>query len=103
MLVSRKHTRGDIVSFKLVNGDEMIAKMEEETGSHYLLSRPTMVLPSQQGLKLMQAMFTGDPTKEYELSKEHVMLHTSTIDEIARHYLETVTGIATVPKGSIIT
>ena len=31
MLVSKKFANGDVVSFKLVNGDEIIAKIEEET------------------------------------------------------------------------
>ena len=103
MFVNKKYSSDDIVSFKLVNGDEMVAKMVEETSSHYRVAKPTMLVPSQQGLGLMQAMISGDPNKEYDISKEHVMLVNHTVSQIASHYIETTTGIATVPKGSIIT
>jgi hypothetical protein len=102
MLVSRKYEKEDVVSFKLVNGDEIVARVEEETEQGYFVSKPTTVMPSQQGIGLIQSLFTGNKDKSVFLSKQHVMFHSPTIKDIENHYITTTTGIQPVTKGSII-
>lgn len=103
MLVQNKFDKDDIVSFKLVNGDEIVAKVVEENISGYIINRPCTVIPSQQGIGLLQSMFTGNTEKDIVLGKQHVMMAAPTIDDIVRHYLRTTTGIEPVTRGSIIT
>jgi len=52
MLIDTPYKNGDIVSIKLNSGEEVIAKLEDETGTHYKLSKPLMVAATQQGLGL---------------------------------------------------
>ena len=102
MLVSKKYEKGQIISFKLVNGDEIVAKVLEDTGTSFTLDKPCTVMPSQQGLGLMQSLFTSDLNTSITLDKSHVMMHGPTINDIENHYITTTTGIEPVTAGSII-
>ena len=103
MLVTNKYEKDDIVSFKIVNGDEIVAKIIEETDNAFIVSKPTTVMPSQQGLGLLQSLFTSDLNKNIALSKTHVMMHAPTVEDVRNHYIKTTTGIEPVTKGGIIT
>lgn len=105
MLISKstKIDAGDIVSFKLVNGDEIVAKVEEVGTNEYTLNKPCVVVPSQQGLGLMQALFSTDVNVSVQLNKQHVMMSAPTLDQMQNHYIQTTTGIQPVTKGGIVT
>ncbi len=103
MLVSRKYAEGDIVSFKLSTGEEMVARIAEETDSNFTLEKPCTVMPSAQGMGLIQSLFTADQEKKVSLDKRHVIIHAPSIDAMQKHYIKTTTGIEPVTRGSIIT
>ena len=103
MLEKQGYPRDSIVSFKLVNGDEIVAKVIEETHDSFVINKPCTVMPSQQGIGLLQSLFTSDLNKSVGLQKAHVMLHSVTIDQMQNHYIQTTTGIEPVTKGGIIT
>ena len=103
MLVSKsKFEVEDIVTFKMVNGDEVIAEISEITPDGYLLRRPCLVMPSPQGLGLIQALFSADTDKLVELKHQHIMMKAPTLDQMQKHYLQTTTGIAPVTAGTKI-
>lgn len=102
MLMQNNYQKGDIVTFKLVNGDEVIAEILESNISGWVLRRPCTVLPSAQGIGLVQSLFTGK-TEKVELSKQHTMMHSESIAEIRSHYIKTTSGIETIPKQGILT
>lgn len=103
MLETKGYEKDTVVSFKLVNGDEIVAKVLEETSDKYIISKPCTVMPSQQGLGLLQSLFTSDLNKSISLAKSHVMLHAPTVTDIVNHYIQTTTGIQPVGAGGIIT
>jgi hypothetical protein len=102
MLQNKGYASGEIACFKLVNGDEIVAKVAESHLMGWTLSRPCTVVPSPQGLGLMQSLFSADINTNIELKKEHVMMHSSVIKQLEDHYLQTTTGIQTVSKGPIV-
>jgi hypothetical protein len=102
MLVSQKYASGDVVSFKMVNGDELVAKVLEETDAGFSISAPCTVMPSQQGLGLMQSLFSAREDCKVFLSKQHVMFHAESLEQMKAHYLKTTTGVEIIPKQSII-
>jgi len=103
MLIQKGYAAGDIVCFKVVNGDEIVAKLVEETDTGYVVNRPCTVIPSNQGLGLVQSLFSGDINTNVTLNKNHVIIHAPVIDQIESHYIRTTTGIEPVSKGGIIT
>jgi len=60
MLVSKTYSTGDIVSFKLINGDEIVARIELVDTDWFEISKPCTVMPSPQGMGLIQSLFTAD-------------------------------------------
>lgn len=102
MLLNKGYQANDIVCFKLVNGDEIVAKVVEVTSTGWLVNRPCTVIPSQQGIGLMQSLFSAEVNKDIELRSEHVMMHSTVIKALEDHYLSTTTGIQQVSKGPLI-
>lgn len=93
---------GDVVAFKLVNGDEIVAKVVEVTMLDYVISRPQTVVPSAKGMGLMQSLFTAQTNQDVHLSKSHVMMAAEVVKEMKDHYFKTTTGIETAPAGMIV-
>jgi hypothetical protein len=103
MLIQKGYNAGDVVCFKLVNGDETVAKLVEETADTFVVSKPCTVVPSPQGLGLMQSLFSADINTNITLNKIHVIMHSPVVDKLEGHYIQTTTGIQPVTKGGIIT
>jgi hypothetical protein len=103
MLVSRGYQEGDIVSFKLTNGDEIVARIISNDSDSYQVSKPCTVMPGPQGMGLIQSLFTADSDINITLQKSHVIMHAPSIDQMQKHYIKTTTGIEPVTRGSIIT
>ena len=103
MLEKSGYAKDTVVSFKIVNGDELVAKIVEETHDSFVINKPTTVMPSQKGLALMQSLFTSDVNKSIRLDKRHVMMHSPTVKDVEDYYIQTTTGIQPVSNGGIIT
>ena len=101
MLLQKSYATGDIVCFKILNGDEIVAKLVEDTTDKFVISRPCTVIPSPQGLGLMQSLISGDINTNITLLKSHVMMHSPVVKDIENHYIRTTTGIEPVSKGII--
>lgn len=93
MLIDKGFSQGDTVSVKLVNGDELIGRFEEETDSVYKLSKPVAVTLSSGGLGMIPWVFLGNNEK-VSLKKEHVFVIVNSKEDAAKQYLQGTTGIA---------
>lgn len=103
MLISKtQYNTGDIVSFKLTNGDECVARIITADAAGWTVSKPCTVVPGQRGLGLVQSLFTGELDAKVSLSVNHVLMHSPTIKEMCSHYIKTTTGIETVPSGLVV-
>lgn len=103
MLINKGYADGDIVCFKLVTGDEIVAKIVVTTSDGYVVNRPCTVIPSNQGLGLMQSLISADINSNVTLKFEHIIMHSTVIADIENHYIRTTTGIQPATKGGIIT
>lgn len=104
MLVNKSsYSPGDIIGLKLVNGDELIARLVEQSDSHWALEKPCVVVGGAKGIGLIQAMFSLDPNKNITVKDEHVMMTCECVTQMRDHYIQVTTGIQPVTKGSIIT
>ena len=103
MLISKKYDEGDIIAFKIVNGDEIVAKIVSEDADKFTVDKPCTVIPSPQGIGLMQALITSDQKHSISISKQHIIMHSPVVDQMQSHYIQTTTGIQPITKGGIIT
>ena len=96
MLISKGVAVGEVVTLKLTSGEELVAKLTEETDAHYKLSRPMVIGMGQQGPGLMPYLFTVHPDKDVKLSKLTVTVAEATDETFAKQFLETTSGIKLV-------
>ena len=102
---SSKIEVGDLATFKMVNGDEIVGTVESvvesSVGSDYTVSNPMTVVPSQMGVGLFPSLMTGKDKANVVLRAQHVMMTALTTDELKPHYTQMTTGIVTAPAGII--
>jgi hypothetical protein len=103
MLLKKDYADGDIVSFKLVNGDEILAQVLEVNSDSWTISKPLIMVPSAKGIGLVQAMLGMDVDTAVDLQRSCVMMHALVVKDLADHYILTTTGIEPVTRGGIIT
>ena len=97
MLISKSnYDAGDVITFKLVNGDEIIARVVEQTTTGFVVDRPCTVMPSAKGIGLIQSMFTSETARKVSLDNQHVLMHAPTIKDMVAHYTKTTSGIELV-------
>ena len=93
MLISKGYRVNDVICFKLMNGEEIVAKLVEEKTDSFVVVRPCTVLPSPQGLGLIQTLISGELNTNISLNKMHIIMHSPVISDIEKHYIKTTTGL----------
>jgi len=101
MLINKGYATNDVVCFKLTTGDEVVAKIVETVADGFVVNRPCTVIPSQQGLGLMQSLISADINNNVTLKNEHIIMHGPVITDIENHYIRTTTGIQPAKSGII--
>lgn len=95
MLIDKGFSNGDVVSIKLTNGDELIARLESETVDEVKISKPLLVTISTQGLGMIHWIFLGD-RDTVTLSKPHILAMVPSKKDAADQYIQSTTGISIV-------
>lgn len=93
MLIDKGVSVGEVITLKLTSGEELIAKLVEETDSYYKLSKPHVIGHGPQGPGLMPYLFTVSRDKEVKLSKLTVTMCEATDKQFADQFIQTTTGI----------
>jgi len=93
MLMKKPITTNSIVSLKLINGDEIIARYESETSDSITINRPLALTMGQQGLGMIPWVFLGD-TDTFTILRAHVFVMVLSKKDAADQYMEGTTGIA---------
>lgn len=93
MLIDKGVSAGEVITLKLTSGEEIVAKLVEETDAYYKLSRPMVIGMGQQGPGLMPYLFTVHPDKEVKLLKTTVALAEATDKQFADQFIQSTTGI----------
>ena len=91
-----------VYTFKIANGDEIVAKIIAEDDATYTVAKPLTIVPSQQGINMMNSLFTADPDKNVSINKQQVSIIAPSREEVCDSYLEATTGLKPVRKPSII-
>lgn len=94
MLIDKGVSAGEVITLKLTSGEEIVAKLVEETPTYYKLSRPMVIGMGQQGPGLMPYLFTVSPEKEVKLLKTTITLAEATDKTFADQFIQSTTGIA---------
>jgi hypothetical protein len=90
MLIEKsKYQVGDIISLKLISGDEIIGKLVEQTSTGYELNRPCVVITTPDGIGVLQAMFGLDPDRDnLTYNDQHIITSCPSHDRLKEHYVK---------------
>jgi hypothetical protein len=92
----------EIHTFKLLTGEEFVARVLEINADHMILESPIMTVLSPQGLQMMPALFSANQDKTVRLNNSSWAMIAETRDDVRDSWIQATTGIAPVRK-SIIT
>lgn len=95
LIENTKIAKGDVVTFKMKNGDEVIARVEQDPGNNttFLVSRPQMVVMAPEGFGLIPYALTLDPSAKIIIDFDSIFFFHKTIDTVAKEYIKQTTGL----------
>jgi hypothetical protein len=94
MLIDKGVSEGEVITLKLTSGEEIVAKLVEDSTSYYKLKNPQVIGMGPKGPGLMPYLFTVDPNKEIKLLKTTVTVAEATDKSFADQFIQSTTGIA---------
>lgn len=95
--------KDEIVTIKLVNGEEIVTKIVEIYDDVADISHPISMILGPQGLQMMPCLFSSNPDKNVSINMDMMVMVSEPRDDVRAKYIEATTGIATVPNKQIIT
>ncbi len=101
MLIEKSISKGDVVSFKLASGEEVVAKLDEVQETKYVVTKPLMLTMSEKGLALAPFMFTIEPLAKISFHTNNVLCASKTEKQMASQYIATTTGLAMPAQPSV--
>lgn len=94
MLITKTHyAKGDVISIKLITGEELIARLEDETETTMVIKNPLAITVGGQGVGMIPWVLLGD-AKKCTLLRSHVVAAVVTKKEAADQYTQSTSGIA---------
>lgn len=97
MLVSTKtRKKGDVISIKLSNGEELISSFVQEQDTHLIVDRPVVLQSGPNGTPALMPFFmtaSPDATRDIQLSKTHIVMIADTDAPLAKQYTSAMSGI----------
>jgi hypothetical protein len=94
MIIDKGVVSGEVITLKLTSGEEIIAKLVEETPKGYKISKPLVLSMTQQGIGMMPFIFTANSDKDVLINYGAVAVVTTTEQQFANQYTQGTTGIA---------
>ena len=93
---------GVILSFKLVTGEEVVAKVLDLDNEEIEVLKPVVLINTHEGVALAPAFMPSANTSKVVLNRRTIVATAITDDEVQVAYVQMETGIA-VPSKNIIT
>lgn len=93
MLIDKGLSSGEVITLKLITGEEIIGKMIEDTANGTKVSKPMVLSASPQGIGMIPFMITVNPDKEVIINYSAIVSKSVTDKQFADAYIQNTTGI----------
>jgi hypothetical protein len=87
-----------IYSFKILTGEEFVAKVTELNADHMIIEHPILTVISPQGLQMMPALFSANLEKSVRLNNSSWAMIAETREDVRNSWIQATTGITPVSK-----
>ena len=94
MLIDTPYKNGDTITIKSSAGEEIVARLVEETDSTVKVHKPMAIMTTQQGIGLGPFAFTLSQDADVVLNKSAILMVAKTEKEMAAQYTQSTTGLA---------
>jgi hypothetical protein len=88
----------EIYTFKLITGEEMVAKVVELHTDYIVVKHPISTVISPQGLQMLPSLFSANTEKTVQINKSSCAMIAETRDDVRDSWIQATTGIAPVRK-----
>jgi hypothetical protein len=88
----------EIYTFKLITGEEMVAKVVELHTDYFVIKHPISTVISPQGLQMVPSLFSANTEKTVQINKSSCAMIADTRDDVRDSWIQATTGIAPVRK-----
>ena len=102
LLEKLSYSENDIVTIKLVSGEEVIGKFLKEDEKTITLDKPLMLAMSQKGVGMAPVLMTVNPDSKLNFSKLAIVIMTHSDEEIGKQYTYQTTGIQPVSSSDFM-
>ena len=103
MLFEKKYSEGDVVTLKLISGEEVLGRFVSEDMVGITLSKPLTIGMTPKGPGMAPVLMTVNPDANLTFNKQSIVVSAPCYKEIADQYIYQTTGIQPVSAGSIMT
>lgn len=100
MLVQRN--KEEVRILKMVNGDEVIAKVTSQSDTEFVVENPFVLIMGQQGMQFSPMLIMGDPEVPVTLYKSSIVANADPAKGMLQGYEKATSKIAIPTKPGII-
>ena len=94
MLIEKPIEKNQIVTIKLITGDELIAKTIDDDQNTFTFAKPLSVIMSDKGLAMLPYMLSVAADDQIVVNKTHIICVAKPVPEVEKHYIQITTGIS---------
>tara|TARA_Y100001938_G_C7904934_1_gene336585 strand:+ start:188 stop:496 length:309 start_codon:yes stop_codon:yes gene_type:complete len=102
-MLKQKLDKDDIVVFRTVGSDEVIATLIEETDTAYRVTKPLALAMTAKGVGMTQFIIMADKESEFSFQKSTIITVGKANSQAKDAYTQSISNIVQPPKQSIIT
>lgn len=96
MLIEHPPKLNDVITIKLIGGDEVVGRLHDERMDEYVeLKSPHVIMMAQQGFGMMPFMLTAGPDAKVKISRTHILAVAKTLEAVSKQYIQQTTGLIT--------
>ena len=92
MLIETPYKIGDIVTLKVLGGDEIIGRLTAVDGT-ITINKPHIVMLGREGFGLVPYIMTAGPDVKVDFKSEHIFSLIKTFEPVAKEYIKQTSGL----------
>lgn len=100
MLVKSKLKKNDIICFRITTGEEIVAKLKDESDTTYTVVKPLALVNGPKGVHMAPAMVTVDQTAEIVYNKSAIISSSTPTKAVEGSYVQNTTGLVMATTGN---
>lgn len=102
-MLKQKLNKDEVVVFRTVGSDEVIATFVDESDTAYRVKKPLALAMTAKGVGMTQFMIMADKETEFEFQKSTIITVGKANSQAKDAYAQSISNIVQPPKESIIT